>query len=138
MLDRRSGQALYRQLADTLRDRILAGDLPPGGELPSEGIIAKSYNISRDAVRQAIAVLRSEGLIVTVRGRRSSVRRQAPLEEVRAPAAARITARMPTSAERTHFDVPEGVPLLVVQFGETEELYAADRVVVCTPPPRKR
>jgi GntR family transcriptional regulator len=134
MLDRLSDLALYRQLANTLHSRIKAGELPPGAELPSESVLSKEYGVSRDVVRDAMAVLRGEGLVATVRGRRATVRRPSPREELTAPPAAQITARMPTADERRRLEIQEGVPLIVIRTPDLESLHPADRVTICTPP----
>ncbi|MEU7866359.1 winged helix-turn-helix domain-containing protein [Dactylosporangium sp. NPDC049140] len=134
MLDRRSALALYRQLADALLDRIKGGELRPGMELPSESVISLQYKVSRDVVRDAMAVLRSEGVIATERGRRSVVRKTGPVEQLPAPPSAQITARMPTSDERRSLNLLEGVPLLVVRTEEFETVHPADRVMLLTPP----
>jgi DNA-binding GntR family transcriptional regulator len=128
MLDRRSGRALYRQLADALRAQITSGELPPGSHLPSESYLQASYDVSRDVARAAIAALRGEGLVVTERGRQSFVRKHLPLERVSAPPDASIRARMPTADQRACLDMPEGVPVLVVRTTGDEAVYAADRV----------
>ncbi|WP_433049976.1 GntR family transcriptional regulator [Dactylosporangium sp. CS-033363] len=134
MLDRRSPVSLYRQLAHNLLDRMRTGELPPGADLPSENTLSHEYGVSRDVVRDAMAVLRAEGTIVTTRGRRSSVRRTTTVEELHAPPAARITVRMPTYDERHRLDMLEGVPLIVIHTDEFESHHPADRVAIITPP----
>jgi GntR family transcriptional regulator len=134
MLDRRSELALYRQLASSLQDRIRIGDLPPGTELPSEAVLSREYDVSRDVVRDAMALLRSEGVISTLRGRRSTVRRTDRRDELQAPPAAQITARMPTMDERRRLDMLEGVPLIIIRTDDMETHHPADRVVITTPP----
>ncbi|MFI5911556.1 winged helix-turn-helix domain-containing protein [Dactylosporangium sp. NPDC051541] len=134
MLDRRADVSLYRQLADVLRDQIRSGELQPGKELPSEGFLSKEHNVSRDVVRDAMAVLRSEGVIATVRGRRAIVREATARIPVQAPPAAEITARMPTIEERRRWDILEGVPLITVRTDEMETHHPADRVIVYTSP----
>ncbi|GAA3271592.1 winged helix-turn-helix transcriptional regulator [Dactylosporangium vinaceum] len=134
MLDRRADVSLYRQLASALRDQIRHGELPPGAELPSESDLSKRHGVSRDVVRDAMAVLRAEGLIATVRGRRAMVREPAVKVSVQAPPAAEITARMPTVDERRHWNILEGVPLITVRTTDMETHHPADRVVVHTAP----
>ncbi|MFJ7158421.1 GntR family transcriptional regulator [Streptomyces sp. NPDC101118] len=51
-----------RQLADLLRHQILAGAFP-GGALPLEDVLAADYRASRNTVRQALDLLRGEGLV---------------------------------------------------------------------------
>jgi GntR family transcriptional regulator len=68
-LDRNADRALYRQLADLLREQIVNGTLAPGQDLPSETALAYEHDVGRDTVRDALGLLRAEGLIVTERGR---------------------------------------------------------------------
>ncbi|MBM9620003.1 GntR family transcriptional regulator [Streptomyces zhihengii] len=51
-----------RQLADLLRHQIRTSGFP-GGVLPLEGTIGADYRVSRNTVRQALDLLRAEGLI---------------------------------------------------------------------------
>lgn len=53
------------QIADVLRAAIQAGDLPPGGKLPSERQLAAKYAVSTTTVARAVDRLRDEGLVVT-------------------------------------------------------------------------
>lgn len=65
---------MYKQLADHIRDQIVAGTLPAGANLPSESELAEQHGIAKNVVKQALANLRAEGLIVSGRGRLSRVR----------------------------------------------------------------
>ena len=69
------GTPLHEQIATDLRQRIAAGDLPVGSPLPSESQLQARWNGSRGPVRQALAALRTEGLIAGGRGRPPVVRR---------------------------------------------------------------
>ncbi|MGW0554913.1 GntR family transcriptional regulator [Streptomyces sp. NPDC002926] len=51
-----------RQLADLLRHQVRTGGFP-GGVLPLEGAIGDDYRVSRNTVRQALDLLRTEGLV---------------------------------------------------------------------------
>lgn len=51
-----------RQLADLLRHQLLAGGFPDG-TLPHETILATDYRATRNTVRQALDLLRAEGLV---------------------------------------------------------------------------
>ena len=62
------------QLIETLRDRIGRGDLPVGARLPSEQAMAAQFQVSRTVVREAVAQLKSDGLIETSQGRAAMVR----------------------------------------------------------------
>lgn len=61
--------ALHEVIADSLREQIRLGDLTVGVPLPSESQLCEQWNSSRGPVRQALATLRSEGLIVGGRGK---------------------------------------------------------------------
>ncbi|KAB1942283.1 GntR family transcriptional regulator [Micromonospora sp. ALFpr18c] len=68
------GQPRYRVIADQLRERIEDGSIPPGALLPTESALTSEFRASRGTVRQAIAVLREEGLVTTEHGRGTSAR----------------------------------------------------------------
>ncbi len=54
--------ALYEGIADSVRERILAHQLPPGSPV-DEVALARHYGVSRTPVREAIKVLVNEGLL---------------------------------------------------------------------------
>jgi GntR family transcriptional regulator, transcriptional repressor for pyruvate dehydrogenase complex len=56
-------RSLYEEIADRLQDLIAAQRLQPGDRLPSERELSASLGVSRTSVRQALASLRSIGLI---------------------------------------------------------------------------
>jgi DNA-binding transcriptional regulator YhcF (GntR family) len=60
--------AKYHQIADAIRAQIQAGDLPANGRLPAETAIAADHNASVPTVRQAMGILRAEGLIESRHG----------------------------------------------------------------------
>ncbi|MGP4101811.1 GntR family transcriptional regulator [Nonomuraea sp. KM90] len=68
----------YQVVAAWLREQIERGDLAPGATLPSEARLRRELTISRNTVRQAMAVLEREGLIVTEQGRGRFVRHEPP------------------------------------------------------------
>jgi DNA-binding GntR family transcriptional regulator len=132
VIDPTSDTPVYRQLAGILRSGIERGEYQAGQLLPSEGRLAQIHGVGRETVRQALAILRAEGAIVTVRGFGSYVR--GPSEEitvVHIEMGARVTARMPKYAERRALGLHEGVPLLVVsRVGRDDEVYPADRTAI--------
>jgi GntR family transcriptional regulator len=67
--------ALYKQLANVIRDEIARGEYAPGELLPSEAQMSERYKVSRPTVRQALIALRTEGLIEVRMGKGSFVRR---------------------------------------------------------------
>src|SRR5215469_2890536 len=57
---------MYMRIADHLAARIEAGELPRGSRLPSERDLASEYGAAVGTVRQAIAELRTRGLVTTL------------------------------------------------------------------------
>jgi GntR family transcriptional repressor for pyruvate dehydrogenase complex len=60
---------LAEALARHLRAAISEGGFGPGEKLPTEAALAKSFGVSRPVVREAIAQLRSQGLVSSQQGR---------------------------------------------------------------------
>ncbi len=54
---------LYQQLAEAIRDRVHAGALPAGEQLPPERVLAERVGISRMTARQALAELARDGVL---------------------------------------------------------------------------
>lgn len=61
--------APYLQLANILRERIVSGEIPPGGRLPSLMELEEESGLARNTVRKALDLLKSEGLVVASQGR---------------------------------------------------------------------
>lgn len=130
MIDSGTGVPVYRQLADLIRQQIETGQLRPGQRLRAEPDYMHEHGISRTSVRQAMAMLRSEGLITTTR-RGSRVRAQTDINEVVIDADTRVTTRMPTVEERSRYAIPEGVPVFVIERdGQEPEILPGDRTAL--------
>ena len=56
----------YQQIADWLRQQIIAGDLLPGQVIPSEKDLVDLFGVARTTARRTVALLREEGLVRTV------------------------------------------------------------------------
>jgi DNA-binding GntR family transcriptional regulator len=54
---------LYEQVAERLRTRIFAHELPPGGWIDEQALTLE-YGISRTPLREALKVLAAEGLVI--------------------------------------------------------------------------
>lgn len=81
-IDPSSDRPAYRQIADHLRSSILRGDITPGGPIPSEQELCDRYNAARGTIRQAIAILRNEGLVMSERGRGTFARERPPVRRL--------------------------------------------------------
>jgi GntR family transcriptional regulator len=69
VVDRSAPVPLYYQFKQWLSAGILAGELPPGTQLPEESELCERLGVSRGVVRQALTELVYEGLIYRQRGR---------------------------------------------------------------------
>src|SRR4051812_26177007 len=59
---------LTEEVVDQLASEIRRGRMAPGSRLPTEQELMGAFGVSRTVVREAIAALRSEGLLVTRQG----------------------------------------------------------------------
>ncbi|WFE94450.1 GntR family transcriptional regulator [Micromonospora sp. WMMD987] len=133
-IDPRSHTPVYVQLAELLRGQIESGDLPAGSSVGSETRLSQEYGIGRDAVRMAIALLRSEGLVTTSRPFGTRVRDLPQRRRVELAGGARVITRMPSGAERRSMQLDEGVPILEVHSPQGDvELLPGDEVELIRP-----
>jgi GntR family transcriptional regulator len=72
----------YRRVADELRRRIVTGAIPPGSVLPSESALMADFGVARGTVREAVGLLRNEGLVVTEMGRGTYARPVLPVRRL--------------------------------------------------------
>jgi DNA-binding FadR family transcriptional regulator len=63
-----SARKLSHGLFEQLADQIKSGKLAPGERLPTEQELTRAARVSRTVVREAVAALRAEGLVVTRQG----------------------------------------------------------------------
>ncbi|MFI1280456.1 GntR family transcriptional regulator [Streptomyces sp. NPDC020858] len=61
-------------IAEDLRNQIATGRLKPGERLPSEAQLAARYTVSTPTLRNALALLQSEGLLEKIHGTGNFVR----------------------------------------------------------------
>jgi len=66
--DRLRHTAIAEVVADTLRHRILEGDLVDGDVLPKQDELMAEFDVGRTTLRQAIRILETEGLLTVRRG----------------------------------------------------------------------
>ncbi|MFJ8191131.1 GntR family transcriptional regulator [Streptomyces sp. NPDC096094] len=69
----------YQRIADALREAIRTGDYGPGDRLPGENDLMATYGVARMTARQALSVLRDEGVAEARKGAGVFVRAFRPL-----------------------------------------------------------
>jgi DNA-binding GntR family transcriptional regulator len=67
-INREADLPVYTQVADSLRQQILAGAYRPGEKIPSENMLVEMFKVSPMTVRRAINLLASQGIVTTARG----------------------------------------------------------------------
>lgn len=113
----KTGAALVDDLTERIRQRIMSGEIPIGGQL-RQAQLAEEFGVSRMPVREALRQLQSTGLIEVVPNRGAVVRVPAPWDvreayEVRAELEALAAARAVSRITRS----------------QIEELRAADKAM---------
>jgi DNA-binding FadR family transcriptional regulator len=63
-----AARKLSRGLFEQLAEQIKSGRLSPGERLPTEQELTRAARVSRTVVREAVAALRAEGLVITRQG----------------------------------------------------------------------
>ena len=58
----------YIKVVDWIREELDHRRLRPGQKLPTEAALTKQFGVSRHTIRQAIAQLESEGIVVSIQG----------------------------------------------------------------------
>ena len=71
-----SGKPIYEQIADQVKEQIMAGALAAGDALPSMRLLAKDLRISVITTKRAYEELERAGYLVTVAGKGSFVAAQ--------------------------------------------------------------
>lgn len=65
---------IYRQLMDSIKQKIVSGELKIGDKIPSERDMSSQYGINRMTVRNALKKLEKDGILVSYRGKGTFVR----------------------------------------------------------------
>ena len=82
VIDPASDRAVYKQIADHLRDAIGRSRLREGEQLPSEAQLMEHYGVARMTIRNALRVLQDEGLTTAEHGRGVYVRARPPVRRL--------------------------------------------------------
>jgi len=89
---------LANELYEQLLDQIISGILQQGEKLPSENELCASFGVSRPVVREAIARLQEDKLVLTEKGRGTFVL-NSPLQDLKKFATANDLAKILESHE---------------------------------------
>ena len=67
-MDFKENKAIYLQIADNIGDRILSGELPANGKIPSVCEMAAEIEVNPNTVARTYEYLQQQGVIYTRRG----------------------------------------------------------------------
>jgi DNA-binding FadR family transcriptional regulator len=130
----------YEQIAERLADDIRSGALAPGERLPSERHLARTLEVSRASVREALASLQLQGVVETRHGAGTFVVGPPPGDgaphdaspsavlEARAqlePAVARLAAArgQPDEVAEKLLDAMEAEPVDIATWNASDRLF---------------
>ncbi|MDK1476192.1 GntR family transcriptional regulator [Streptomyces sp. 549] len=93
-------------IAAHLRDRIRDGELGPGDRLPTQQKLVRQFRSNRNAVREALNVLKAEGLLAhTGRGAPPVVAEQSTHTEAPRPAGVELAERVLAAFHAEHVTI---------------------------------
>lgn len=132
LLQRHAQVPVWRQIETDLTVEIRSGLIAPGEKLPSEHEFSARYGVNRHTVREALAELARNGLVVAVQGKGVFVAEEGPVEyrltrdakwsEVEKQLAAAPGGRLIAVSEcpaapriAGHLRITAGTPLLVTE-----------------------
>lgn len=73
--------AIYKQLMDSIKKKIITGELKLNDKLDSERTMSEHYGINRMTVRNALKKLEKEGILVSYRGKGTFVKAIPEIED---------------------------------------------------------
>lgn len=139
-IDKSLDRAAFQQIADELRVAIQSGEYAPGSSLPSESQLMTHFGVARMTARQALQVLKAEGLVIAEHGRGVFVRQRPPVRRLAADRFARAKRAQGKAAFTVDAEASsragsvDGVHVSVerpsAEVRERLQLMGRDRVVV--------
>ncbi|GAA2318706.1 GntR family transcriptional regulator [Streptomyces hawaiiensis] len=121
-----------QEIADSLRERIRAGELKPGDRLPTQAELAERFGVERGAVRQALRALQDDGLLADVsKGSPPRVAAPAPARGEPQPTMVGLAPRLTEAFSARHVRVDvvcHTAETLMVAIGEPLRLIHEGRI----------
>ena len=102
-IDFRSGIPIYLQVVERIKERIAAGRITPGEQLPTVRSLALELRVNFNTIARAYRILDEVGIISTQQGRGTYVMNIPPpevSEKIRQKALRALTQRYLAEAER--------------------------------------
>jgi GntR family transcriptional regulator len=123
-IDFRSGIPIYLQVVERIKERIAAGELKPGIQLPTVRSLALELRVNFNTVARAYRILDETGIISTQQGRGTYVMNIPPpevSEKIRQKALKALSRRYLVDAERLGASPEELNQILNEQFNHWQQ-----------------
>jgi len=112
---------IYLQIMDEIKRQIATGVLKPGDKLPSQRELAAQLKVNANTVQRAYREMEMLGLVETLRGQGTFVRRsQAIVEETRRELLSRLVDDFACAMRSLGFDRGEALELVRSAFERIE------------------
>jgi GntR family transcriptional regulator len=118
-VDFRSGIPIYLQVVERIKDRLAAGRLKPGDQLPTVRSLAMELRVNFNTIARAYRILDEAGIISTQQGRGTYILDAPPpdvAEDMRKKALEDLTRRYITDAEQLNATLDEVLKALKEQL----------------------
>jgi GntR family transcriptional regulator len=102
----RSASPYYAQVADAMRERIVKEAWPIGTQIPTLPALAQEFGVGLITVRQAVALLKNEGLLMPEQGRGTYVQNKPQTHPQM-----RVESSLPALAELYRKLAPRLIPI---------------------------
>lgn len=109
-IDFRSGQPIYLQIVEQIRQKVADGELKPGDQLPTVRQLASDLRVNFNTVARAYRLLDEAGLISTQHGRGTYIWETAnpeTMQQIRRQSLTSLTHRYLADAARLGFQPGE-------------------------------
>ena len=123
-IDFRSGIPIYLQVVERIKERLAAGLLKPGDQLPTVRSLAADLRVNFNTIARAYRIMDDSGIISTQQGRGTYILEVPPPEvvgSIRAKALEDLTRRYIEDAERLGVDPDELDKVLNEQVARLRE-----------------
>jgi GntR family transcriptional regulator len=131
-LDFRSGIPIYLQVVERIKERLAAGQLKPGEQLPTVRSLALELRVNFNTIARAYRIMDESGIISTQQGRGTyilEVPSKEVAESIRLKALEDLTQRYITDAERlgvSREELDEVLNKQVMQWKEARQSASAN------------
>jgi GntR family transcriptional regulator len=124
-IDFRSGIPIYLQVVERIKERLAAGQLKPGDQLPTVRSLASDLRVNFNTIARAYRIMDESGIISTQQGRGTYILEMPSPEvvgSIRAKALEDLTRRYIEDAERMGVAPDELKQILNEQVARQKEM----------------